>query len=467
MNNIIDYSVTSIAQAIRSGQVSSKEVVLASLERIQEVNNKINAVVQIPIESALRDADLADRKQSAGEVLGILHGVPFTVKDNLETKNVVCACGTEGLSEYMPKSDAEVVAKMKAAGGIFVGKTNVPELGMGYETDNLVYGRTNNPYDLTRTSGGSSGGEAAIIASGGSGIGICTDGGGSARWPAHCCGLVGFKPTTGRTPKMGHVPPPGGILNSLWQISLIARHVEDISMTLPLICGSDLTFSTTSLNKGDISKHASISQLRVAYYIDNGIVAPNANIINAIHLCINKLEENVSCIDKIIPTGVQNSHKLYHRLMSADGGVGIRKLLKSWGTNNIHQYTVSTLECHIGKEVNDANKKQLMKDWDDFRSEMNKFMEQYDVIICPVSTSTAVKHGDTYRDQKFPGFADMFSYVMTFNLLGWPCGTVRVGTSDNGLPIGVQVVGRPWQEGTVLSVLRYLENMKGWEKPSL
>ena len=467
IDDICELSAKSVASLIREREISSQEVVSAYLDRIDKVNSKVNAVVQIDRDKALERGARADKMLRDGNSIGVLHGVPFTVKDNIETKDIVCACGTEGLRNNVPSSDAVVVARMRAAGGILLGKTNIPEMGMGYETDNLLYGRTNNPYDLSRTSGGSSGGEAAILASGGSAIGVCTDGGGSARWPAHCCGLAGFKPTTGRTPKTGHVPPPGGMLNSLWQISLIGRYIEDIRLCLPVMCGPDDTDSTAMDVPLELDRPIPISEMRIAYFVDNGIVSPRGDISDVIQKCVDELARSGASVILDKPTMINQSHEIYWQLMSSDGGFGVRDLLEGWGTHKMHEFTSCSLNGQFGHEMNAKNMGKLINRWDAYRDDMNKFMQQYDAIVCPISTQPANKHGDTYTHQEYPGFAEMFSYLMAYNLVGWPCGTVRAGSSQEGLPVGVQVVGKPWEEDVVLSVLSHLERNSGWEKPRL
>src|SRR5262245_36081292 len=198
-------SASALAEAIRSKEVSSLEVVKAFLARIAEVNPKLNAVFQIQTEKAMAQAREADAALARGEVKGPLHGVPMTIKDSFDTAGVISTAGTKGRSQYVPTEDATVVARLKAAGAILLGKTNTPELTLAWETDNLVYGRTNNPYDLSRTPGGSSGGAAALIAAGGTPFDIGTDTGGSIRLPSHFCGIAGIRPTSGRVPRTGHI----------------------------------------------------------------------------------------------------------------------------------------------------------------------------------------------------------------------------------------------------------------------
>jgi amidase len=203
-------SATALAKAIRAKEISSEEVVNAYLRRVEAVNSKLNAVVQFTAEAALAQAREADATLARGAIKGPLHGVPFTVKDNIDTAGVICTVGTKGRTSFVPTQDATIVTRMRTAGAILLGKTNLPELALAFATDNLVYGRTNNPYDLSRTPGGSSGGEAAIMAAGGSPLGLGNDFGGSIRLPSHWCGIAGIKPTSGRVPRTGNFPGPGG-----------------------------------------------------------------------------------------------------------------------------------------------------------------------------------------------------------------------------------------------------------------
>ncbi len=256
-----------LAALIRAGDVSSTEVVQAHLDRINEVNTTLNAIVQLTAEKALEEAAQADKQRSDGAELGPLHGVPFTVKDNIPVAGVIMTNGTLGLKDFIPDEDATVVRRLKQAGGIVLGKTNLPEIGMAGESDNLVYGRTNNPYDLTCSPGGSSGGESAIIAAGGSPLGIGTDIGGSIRYPAHCCGIAGIKPTMGRIP--WHAPY--GFTDELRQSGPMARTVADLILSLPLMSGAhwrDPSAPPVPLgNPDDID----LGSLRIAVYTDNGV----------------------------------------------------------------------------------------------------------------------------------------------------------------------------------------------------
>src|SRR6202012_3460207 len=281
-SDITSKSPSELANAIRSKQLSSKSIVEAHLERIAKVNPKLNAVVQLAADSARKEADEADAALARGEIKGPLHGVPVTIKDTLETTGVICTGGTKGRANYVPKADATAVARLRAAGAIILGKTNVPELAGAIETDNLVYGRTNNPYDLARTPGGSSGGEAAIVSACGSPLGLGTDAGGSIRIPAHFCGLAAIKPTSGRVPRTGQFPLPMGARAPVYHVSLIARRVEDLALALPFISGPDFRDSSIVGMPLLDPKTVTLSGLKLAFFEDDGAATPTKEIAAAV-----------------------------------------------------------------------------------------------------------------------------------------------------------------------------------------
>jgi amidase len=245
MLDIICNSTVQLASAIHAKNLSSEEVVNAYLNQIEAVNPKLNAIVQLTAEEAIRQAVEADKLLALGEIRGPLHGVPVTIKDSLDTAGVITTWGTPGRKNHIPKEDATVVKRIKKAGAILLGKTNTPEFTLVFETDNPIYGGTNNPYNLKLTPGGSSGGDAAIIAACGSTVGIGSDTGGSIRVPSHFCGLAGIKPTSGRVPRTGHAISYGQLIDSFTQLGPIARFVEDLALILSKISG---TLSGLQLN---------------------------------------------------------------------------------------------------------------------------------------------------------------------------------------------------------------------------
>lgn len=464
MDKLIYASATALARAIRAKEISSKEVVDAYLQRIEDVNPKLNAVVQLTADAARAQAREADAALARGKIKGPLHGVPITIKDNIETSGVICTGGTKGRASFVPKQDATVVERMRAAGAIILGKTNMPELGLVFETDNLVYGRTNNPYDLSRTPGGSSGGEAAIIAAGGSPLGLGNDMGGSIRLPAHFCGIAGIKPTTGRVPRTGHFPWPTGWLDMLWQPGPMARFVEDLILALPIIAGVDWRDPTVSpMPLGD-PKKVNLKSLRVAFHTDNGILSPTPEIAEVVKKTAKALSDVGMAVEEDRPKGIEKSYDIFFGLLGADGGAGVQTLLRMVGTTEMHPWLQGLLGVCHDLVMTTAEFGGLMLEWATFQSAMLSFMEKYDVIVCPVCAYPALPHGATLDLDKVPAF----SYTMTYNLTGWPSVVVRGGTSPEGLPIGVQVVARPWREDVALAVAQRIETvLGGWQRPPL
>jgi amidase len=464
MEELVYASTTALAHALRDKQVSSQEVVEAYLKRIETVNPQLNAVAQLTADEALAQARQADAALASKEIIGPLHGVPMTIKDQFDTAGVISTAGTGGRAAFVPQKDATAVARMRSAGAILLGKTNLPEFAIAFETDNLVYGRTNNPYDLSRTPGGSSGGEAAIIACGGSPLGLATDAAGSIRWPAHCCGIAGIKPTRGRVPMTGVFPPTIGTTGSLWHAGVLARYVEDLALTLPIISGVDWRDPAVIDMPLEDPYAVDMKGLRVAFHTDNGIATPTSEIAQVVRSMAIALSETGMIVEEARPYGIEQSYDLMRNLFAADGGAAVQQLMHMVGTMEpsplllrlagiLQPYALSTTEFS-----------GLLAQLDMFKAGMLSFLEQYDVILCPVHASPALPHGTTFEEDKLPGF----SYTVAYNLTGWPVVVVRGGASPEGLPIGVQVVARPWREDVALAVAKQIETISGgWKRPSI
>jgi amidase len=463
MDDVLYVSAATLARAIRRKEVSSAEVVQAYLQRIDAVNPTLNAVVHLCADAALAEARAADGALARGQPIGPLHGVPMTIKDSLDTAGVITTGGTTGRAAFVPTHDATVVARLRAAGAILLGKTNTPELTLAGETDNLLYGRTNNPYDLAYTPGGSSGGAAAIVAAGGAPFDIGSDTAASIRWPAHCCGIAGIKPTAGRVPRTGHIIPFGlGARDLLTQNGPMARFVEDLRLLLPILCGpdgQDPAIVPAPLGDADAVE---LPRLRAAVHTDNGILTPTTAIQEAVRRAALALAEAGIAVEEVCPRALERSHGLAAALNTADGRAWVRRLLAKAGTTAVHPWLAATLAPP--QEMSAAAVIELLEDIDQFRSEMLVFMQRYDVLLCPVNAFPALPHG-TWQEAFRNG---AFSYTQAYNLTGWPGAVVRGGTSPEGLPLGVQIVARPWREDVVLAVGQYLEEaLGGWQRPPL
>ena len=452
------FSATTLARFIRTNLVSSATVVDAHLSRLEAANPKLNAVVQLNADAARQQAKEADEVISRAESIGPLHGVPITIKDSLDTAGMISTWGTTGRSDFTPERDATVVARLRAAGAIILGKTNTPEFTLAGITDNDVYGRTNNPYDVARSPAGSSGGAGAILAAGGSALDLGTDTGGSIRMPSHYCGIAGIKPTSGRVPRTGHaISFDVGALDAFTQIGPMSRNVEDLMTVLPIIAGPDgHDPAIVPAPLGD-PQDVGVKDLRVAFFTDNGIKSPSADTASTVRTASSVLSDHGASVTEARPAGVSEAEQLWFRLYLADGGDWIRQLIQAAGTESMS----APLNWMHNAEALSLNEfTETLARWNVYRSEMLAFMEQFDVMLCPVSATPATLHDD-------PDGPD-FTYTFAHNLTGWPGAVVRCGTSSEGLPIGVQIVAHPWREDVALAVAQYLEtNLGGWQSPSV
>ncbi len=452
-------SARALALAILRRDISSEELVRACLDRIETVNGALNAVVQITAGEAIARAREADAAIARGEMWGPLHGVPMTIKDSLDTAGVITTGGTNGRASFVPERDATVVARLRSAGAILLGKTNTPELTLSFETDNLVYGRTNNPYDLSRTPGGSSGGAAAIVAAGGVPFDIGSDYGGSIRLPAHFCGIAGIKPSAGRVPRTGHIYPFGGLQDSFQQIGPLARYVDDLSLILPLIAGPDWIDPAVTPLPWHEPRDVDLASLRVSFHTDNGIMTPTLETTRIVEAVARALSPTVRSVDEIRPPGVEASFDLTRALYFWDGGAAVARLLRDAGTR---EHTLQAFTT--AKPIPAVQLDQLIAQWYAFRSRMHSFIQQYDAIICPVNAGPALPHGATAAADALAAF----SYTMTYNVIGWPGTVVRAGTSPEGLPIGVQIVTRPGREDVALALAKFVETAcGGYQRPAI
>jgi amidase len=463
MNDILALSGIAQGRLIREGRISSAELVEAHLDRIQDVNPLLNAAVEVLAESARVEARAADRRHRAGAALSPIDGVPFSVKDSIEVAGTVCTAGTEGLQGAAKSiSDATLVARLRAAGGIAIARTNLPDLLFAFETDNLFRGRTNNPYDLSKTSGGSSGGEAALIAACGSAFGLGSDAAGSVRLPAHFCGIASIKPTSGRLARTGHVPPAGGWIETLWQIGPMARSVEDLSALMPILLGEDGRDHTVI--PMPFQACTGVQGLRLAFFTDNGIAAAGSETAEVVRQAARALLDDGVTVEERRPQCIKASYDLEMKLIGPDGGDGLRAYLAAIGSARMHPLLHGWLDKLEAYRTSLSGFGEYWQQLHEFRAAMTAFMNRYDAILSPVSANPALAHGTSIEDANFRGF----SYTMTHNLTGWPAVVVRCGTSSSGLPIGVQIAARAWREDIALGIAQRLEEAcGGWRRSSL
>ena len=451
-----------MAARIREREISSLGLIEEHLSRIEHVNPALNAVVELLAEPARTQAKAADARLAAGEPCGPLHGVPFSVKDSIDVRGVKSTAGTIGRRHAAAaERDATLVARLREAGGIPIAKTNLPDLLFSFETDNLIYGRSNNPYQLERTPGGSSGGESALLAACGSPLGLGSDALGSVRIPAAFCGIASIKPTSGRLPRTGHVPPPGGWIEALWQIGPMARRVEDLELAMRLMAypdGRDFTVSPVPLADSN-----DLRSLRVAFFTSNGFAECAAPVADTVQKAADMLRQLGVEVNERRPPGLEDAYELELALLGADGADGIDTYLQEAGSSEVHPFLTAFVDRIRPHRATSPELAKRWAQWDHYRTKMMSFFAEFDVVLSPVYTQAALPHGGSLREENFRGF----SYTMAWNVAGYPAATVRCGETG-GLPINVQVIARPWQEMTALSVCRVLEDkLGGWQAPAL
>lgn len=443
-----------LAALIRQTEVSSLEVVNACLARIAQVNPKLNAVVALVADDARAKARAADQTLARGEAIGPLHGVPMTIKDSLDTAGVVTTAGTRGRKNFIPKEDATVVKRLKAAGAILLGKSNTPELTWAWETNSPVYGVTNNPWNPKLSSGGASGGAAAIVAAGGVPFDIGSDSGGSIRVPAHFCGVAGLKATSGRVPRTGHIIPAEGHMQSFTMLGPLTRSVDDLSLIFPIIAGPDWRDAAIIPMPLEDTSRVEVKGLRIAMHTDNGACTPHAEVAKVVTDTAKLLEGCGVRIDSKRPAALDDVLQMDADIYRADGAASLRRILEKAGTTEPGPDVILGLKQQA---MTSGELTAFIERLDAWRGRMLQFLEGYDAILCPPCAWVEMPHGASA-----PAEANSaFSYTFAYNMAGWPAVVVRAGTSSKGLPIGVQIVGRPWREDVVLALARQVEQALG------
>ena len=463
MTQILTLSAREQARLVRERHISSRELISAHLERIAAINPVLHAAVEVQAERALEQAAAADRELAAGSPRGPLHGVPFSIKDSIEQAGSRCTAGTWGRRDAPPSTaDATLVERLRNAGAIPIARTNLPDLLFAFESSNLLFGQTNNPYDVTRTCGGSSGGEAALIAACGSPLGLGSDAAGSVRLPAAFSGIAGIKPTSGRLPRTGHFPPAGGWLETLWQVGPMARRVEDLIEAMRLLAGPDGIDPTVPDVPFRDPQHVKLTELRVAFYTDNGFAAADGEVSGVVRAAAAAITSAVRSVEEFRPACLAAAYDLEMKLIGPDGGDGMRAYLRELGSSEVHPLLTGWLDKLEPYRTDLAGLAGYWAELDAYRAEMTRFLRHYDVILCPAYIHAALPHGESIRDENFRGF----SHTMAFNVAGWPGVVVRCGESSTGLPIAVQVVAAAWREDIALRVALWLEEAFGGWKPS-
>ncbi len=467
MRELTFLSAVSMAEQIRRKELSPVELLEAHLTRIEELNPKLNAFVQVDAEGARQQAQLAEAAVGRGEELGPLHGIPLSIKSSVEVAGLRCESGTKLRAGFVATRDAPLVARLRRAGAIILGTTNAPELLMAWETDNLLYGRTNNPWDLSRTPGGSSGGEAAAIAARISAGGVGSDSGGSIRVPAHFSGICGLKPTPGRIPATGHFPASAGPFALLGAVGPMARTVADLKVLFEVMQGPDDGDPSAAPVPVCWPEKDDLKRVRIGYFEDDGRTPVTAEIRGAVRTAAESLRRAGFQVEPFLPDGLELARQLWWNLFGIAGGMVLGPMTR--GREAEIGPLLKEFSGWVAAEASHTGR-SLLETWlqrDDVRLRIFSQMQKYPVLLCPVAAIPAFRHGERswQVEGKTVKYLDAWSYCEWFNLLGTPAAVVPVGRSPEGLPIGVQIVARPWQEELVLSVAAALEKQCGGYAP--
>jgi Asp-tRNA(Asn)/Glu-tRNA(Gln) amidotransferase A subunit family amidase len=451
-------SLGKLAELIRTRAISPVDVVATYLRRIERLNPELNAIVTLAPD-AMQRAREAEAAVSRGDTLGLLHGVPLTIKDTIETAGLRTTSGSAMRAQFVPTRDAPAVVRLKAAGAIILGKTNTAEMAMDYTTDNPVFARTVNPYDPSLTTGGSSGGEAAAIATCMSPGGIGSDLAGSVRIPAHFCGIAGLKPTVGRIPGEGQFPPSTGSYSLGAAIGPMARSVSDLHLMFKVLAGIDTAEWT-----GRVSLVAS----PVAWYTDDGVAPVTEETRQAVESAARALSDAGLIVEQTRPPGVEQGHDFWLRLFSRASVVQLRNVYagNEEKGGDFVRWRLATADDAPAPAIDDYINSWLERDR--LRAALVEWMEHTPLLIAPVGATPAYKHGTlkvTVGERTISTFR-AFSYSQTANVFDLPAVVVPAGRSREGLPIGVQIIGRPFAEEMVLTAAAIVEDaLGGWQMP--
>jgi Asp-tRNA(Asn)/Glu-tRNA(Gln) amidotransferase A subunit family amidase len=442
-----------MAELIRTREISPVELTKIHLDRIEALQPKINAFVRILHDEALMAAKDAESAVMRSEELGPLQGVPVTVKDSFDIEGLPTWCGSRFRLDHVAKKDSMSVARLRSAGAVILGKTNTPEFLNNYETDNYLVGRTNNPWDLARTAGGSSGGESAAIASYCSAGGIGSDGGGSIRIPAHFCGIAGLKPTPGRCSAAGHFPQiahPGGLLGVGGPM---ARTAEDVRLLFTVLAGHDIEDPFSAPVPLRIPN---ADGLRIGFWPAMFETPVEAETRDVLEKAAEALRELGVVVDEFEPRGLDRTPELWWFFFERVYAPFTRQLIE--GREGDAHWTGTELMFRALQEPEPTMQDVVanLGARDRLRAALFREMERYPVLLTPVCATHAFPHRQRPYD-----LLEMMQPVTVFNLLGMPAIVIPFGISTSGLPIGIQLAARAYDEELLLDVAVQMERVRG------
>jgi amidase len=465
MTALLHRPATDLVGLVASGEISALELVRAHLTQIERIDPQLNAFVDLRADQALAEASAQDAAAASGRERGPLGGLPISIKSAIEVAGLRVETGSPSRKGIVAEKDAVCVARLRAAGAIVLGTTNVADMLMGYESDNPLHGRTANPWDPDRTPGGSSGGESAAIAAGCSSGGIGSDGGGSIRVPAHFTGICGLKPTPGRIPGTGHQPPCLGPFSLLGVVGPMARTVADVYSLFRAVAGwdeADPMAAPVPLTPLDASPR---ERIRVGFFEDDGRIPVTGETRKAVRAAAEGAARAGYDVEGFRPAGLDRARELWDIFFCEMALLVLKEPLQ--GAEMELAILKEFLKRGARPPLTSLGLTQAWIDRDLARADLGRQMGTHRVVICPVASIPAFRHGERSWsiDGRDVGYLDAMTYTQWFNVLGNPAAVVPAGWSPDGLPICVQVVGRPFEEEIVLSVAAAIERECGGYRP--
>jgi amidase len=466
LNEIVFSPATRQLELLRSGDISVSELAEAHISQIERLNPQLNALVDFDGDRVRAQARQLDASR---DVRGPLHGLPVTVKSSIATAGYRCEIGSTLHRGDVPKEDAVVVARLRAAGALILGTTNCPEFLMAYETANLLHGRTRNPWDLERSSGGSSGGESAAIAAGLSAAGLGSDSGGSVRVPAHFTGICALKPTPGRIPGRGHLPPCVGPFATLGAIGPMARTMGDIKLLFSVLAGQDPhdpISPPVALRKVSLDE---VRKLTIGYFEDDGLVPVTPETRSAVLSAAQALREAGFRVEPFRPSQLEQLRKLWTTFFVQCGAL----FYESEIHGKLDQLSPIFNEfLSIADAAGELSTRELLSAWaelDLLRSKVLTEMNEFPVLLCPVASIPAFRHNErTWAIDGTPvNYLDAVRHTQWFNAMAMPAAVVPVGNSPERLPIGIQVAARPFEDEIAMAVAAVIDATFGYRIPPL
>jgi amidase len=476
-NNILFESASNLATDIRTGKISSFQVVSAYIRQIEQQNSTYNAVVLLNKDQALERAKKADLALAKEEIWGKLHGVPISIKDNYKTKGLTTTAGYLPLKNNVPDQHAEIVKLLLAEGAIIINKTNLSVLAMDMQADNPIFGKTNNPWDTTRTSGGSSGGCATALATGMTPLSFGNDLAGSIRLPAAYCGVYGFKPTFGVVSLHGIQTDPKEKVNGLHSLAVagpLARNIDDLELAMQIIAKTT-TNDQRLVPLNQCTDTFNIKTLKIAWTDEFGGVPVDEDIKKAIKNYVEKLEKAGAKVVKTVPElNFYQAWKTWGSFVGMQGGYSTSNFVK-WMGLPFTKGVLKDVPMHqnIVKPTSVEKYMVALNVQDTMITIMENFLNKYDVFICPVSAVKAFKHHSPSKshgnfsiynnplkvnNQEIHYYMATQAYTTPFTLTENPALSMPIALSKDSLPIGIQVIGKRYEDFKLLEVGKVLDD---------